>query len=166
MTKYQTVCHAACAGMVLWAAAGEAQNLFVSASQNDIFEITPRGVESVFEPGLAGVNNLAFDSAGDLFAENDGTIIKITPGGVESTFATTTVNTGELAFNSAGNLFMASGTTDEVIEFAPNGTESTFASTYGLANGLAFAVPEPAVWGLLVAGVPAWLFYRRSRKPI
>ena len=126
-----------CAGaLLLIAAKGQAQNLFV-ASGNNVIEITPGGVQSTFASLGAHAYGLAFDSEGNLFASvtrqtNSGlfnSIIKITPVGVQSTFATGSGNSafGSLAFDSAGNLFVT-GAYAGILEFTPQGVQSTFAS--------------------------------------
>jgi hypothetical protein len=74
-----------------------------------------------------------------------------------------------LAFNNAGDLFVANGGANDILEITPNGTTSVFATGLDIPVGLAFGgqtlpVPEPSVLGLLAAGAPAWLLYRRSRK--
>lgn len=122
----------------------------------------------VFASGFKDPQGLAFNSAGDLFVSqlnfNDG-IIEITPGGTQSTFGGLGDNPGGLAFNSAGDLF-ASTPAGEVFEFTPGGAETTFASgTPQASPGLAFQpVPEPTIWGLLVAGAAALACRRRLQS--
>jgi len=94
-TSIGTVFHsfgaAVCAGAVLLiASSAQAQNLFVANwADNDIIEITPSGVQSIFASGLDGPYGLAFNSAGDLFVANffGGDIIEITPSGTQSIIA-------------------------------------------------------------------------------
>jgi hypothetical protein len=65
-----------------------------------VYEFTPNGVQSTFAAGLADPENLAFNSAGDLFVSCiDGYIYEITPNGVRSTFAT--VGSGDALFGIA-----------------------------------------------------------------
>src|SRR5439155_12929493 len=62
-----------------------AENLFVTgsaASGGKIFEFTPNGVQSIFASGLSSPGALAFDSAGNLFVADGGSINKFTPDGV------------------------------------------------------------------------------------
>src|ERR1035438_7657618 len=80
-----------CVGAILlMACSAQAQNLFVAnGGGNNIIEITPGGVQSIFASGLSFPSGLVFDSAGDLFeADNkSGNIYEYTPGGARSIFA-------------------------------------------------------------------------------
>jgi hypothetical protein len=142
------------------------QGLLYVGTQTNIMVLNNIGTASTFAAVSGGINSLAFNSTGDLFAENGTNIIEFTPNGkAESTFASISSYAGQMAFNSAGNLFVAanSNTGGYVLEFAPNGAESTFASILGQTDGLAFQpVPEPSVLGLL--GVGAVALFARARK--
>jgi hypothetical protein len=116
---------------------------------------------------------LTFDTAGDLFvADNYGTpnstIVEITPYGTQSTFAfgskfASGLTPVGLAFNNVGDLFEADSGSGDIYKFAPDGTRTTFASGPNDPVALAFQpVPEPSAFGLLAAGIVAFLFrYRR-----
>jgi hypothetical protein len=135
---------AAFAGAVLLMAfSAPAQNLFVSNYANDdIYEITPGGVQSTFASGMNYPGGLAFNTAGDLFVANSadngpgGSIVEITPGGTESAFATG-IDPIPLAFNSSGGLFEGDYNSGNIYEFSPGGVRSTFAT--GLSFPLAMA---------------------------
>lgn len=157
---------------MLIASSAPAQNLFVAGGyDNNIYEFTPGGSQSVFVSGLNGAGALAFDSAGNLLVTDaGGNIDKITPGGSQSVFASGLSYPGGLAFNSAGNLFEADNGSGNIYEFTPGGARSTFASGFSVptTDGLAFQgvmlpVPEPSVLGLLAVGVSALLVHRRRR---
>ena len=142
-----------------------AGDLFVGTA-NNITEITPGGVQSLFASGVnvANVNNVAFNVFGNLFAESDNQIIlEITPNGTQSTFAPLGADE-QMAFDGQDILFVANKNNEGVFEYNSSGKQSTFVPGLGEAIGLAFQpVPEPPVWGLLTMGAPAWLLYRRSR---
>lgn len=130
------------AGMVLlMAASTKAQNLFESdfGTSGSINEFTSAGARSIFASGLnlGGVQGLAFNSAGNLFAAAGGNIYQFTPGGAQSTFASGLIGASGLAFNSVGNLFAA---TDggNIYQFTPGGARSTFATGLHSPEGLAF----------------------------
>jgi hypothetical protein len=98
----------------------------------------PPARRHIFASGLAFLNSLAFNSAGNLFANNGKDIDEFTPGGVESTFASGSVAPFAvgLAFNSVGNLFV-SDSSGNIYEFTPGGVQSTFASGLNVPYGLA-----------------------------
>jgi hypothetical protein len=130
-------------GIVLWMCApARAQNLFVSSSQGFIYEITPGGIVSQFDSRLSGnPSQLALNSSGNLFVEDEGSILEITPAGVMSTFATDLTDMGGLAFNSAGDLFVSdlgANASGLITEITPNGTKSTFATGLDGPRGLVF----------------------------
>jgi sugar lactone lactonase YvrE len=106
------------------------------AGNNSVYKYTPGGTRTTFASGLLQPSGLAFDTAGNLFVQEDGTgpvnsgrISMITPGGVRTTFATGLNPAGpSIAFDSAGNLFMSDIQASSIYKFAPNGTMSTFAT--------------------------------------
>lgn len=134
---------------------------------NSIIKVTPVGVQSIFASGLNGPEALAFNSAGDLFAADDGgnTIYEFTPGGARSTFASGLSNPTALAFDNAGDLFVVNNGDGTIVEFESSVGESIFASGLSNPNGLAFQgetlpVPEPSALGLLAVGATALLVLR------
>ncbi len=141
--------------------------LYVGTATN-IATIGANGAAYNFAEVSGGVSSLAFNDNFDLYAGSGKNLLEFTPNGTESTFASLPLNTGdqieEIAFNGVGNLFVADGTGGGVLEYAPNGTESSYGSIFGQANGLAFAAPEPRVWGLLAAGVVVLLPRTYQRK--
>ena len=134
-----------------------------------IYEFTPGGAQSTFASGLSSLRGLAFDSAGNLFAADAdggvglGDIYKFTPGGARSTFASGLHPEG-LAFDSAGNLFATEFDSGQIYKFTPGGAQSTFASGLSSPASLAFQVPEPATWSLLILGAVALLGGCRMRR--
>jgi sugar lactone lactonase YvrE len=64
-----------------------AGDLFVSDPTSGIIEITPGGTPTPFL-SMTGISDMAFDSAGNLFATGNGNLIEIAPGGAEHTIAT------------------------------------------------------------------------------
>lgn len=124
--------------LLLAAAIGHAQTLFVSSSQDYIFEVTPGGTVSTFVNSITSPSQMAVNSSGDLFVATDGTIVQITPEGVESPFATGIYDVGGMAFNMDGDLFVSDFGTGTITEITPAGAESTFASGLDDPRGLAF----------------------------
>jgi glucose/arabinose dehydrogenase len=118
-----------------------AGDLFVapgSYGDNNIVEITPGGVRSIFA-SVSEPIALTFNSAGDLFvSEATGTIVKVTPGGAQSTFASLSGDSETLGFNSAGDLFAAEFNSHQIIEITPGGAQSDFTSVGGSPYALAF----------------------------
>jgi sugar lactone lactonase YvrE len=126
-----------------------------------IVKFTPGGSASTFASGLSTLDDLVFDSSGNLwvsdsngFGSTSGTVLKFTPGGSSSTILTGLNNPANMAFDSAGNLFIANlgGT---ITELTPGGTVSTFASGLAGPNGIAIgvsALPEPASLTLFCTG--------------
>lgn len=119
-------------------------NLFASNNQN-IYEIGPGGVVSMFATGLSSPGGLAFDATGNLFVANNGanSILKITPEGGVSTFASGLNNPSYLAFDSSGNLFVSNnvgaiGGNGTISRITSGGVVSTFAIGLFGPTGLAF----------------------------
>lgn len=133
-----------------------ADNIFVMALDETsptlagtIFKFTSGGVQSTFGsiPGYG--YDIAFDTAGNLFASDafDQTIYKFAPGGARSVFvgpSAFTPNSGPvgLAFDRFGNLFVSAasdcGEPDSILKFTPDGVGSTFATDLILPRGVAF----------------------------
>ena len=82
------------------------------------------------DTGLDYPTGLAFDSAGALYAANEGsgTIEKFAPNGTGSVFASTGLSRPfGLAFDAAGNLYAANYGNNTIEKFAADGTGSQFA---------------------------------------
>ena len=120
-----------------------------STTTNTIYKFAPDGTRTAFGTTPGAGFDLAFDSAGHLYATDadDQTIYKFTPDGTRTifagpdAFASGTVPVG-LAFDSAGNLFVSTESdepgNDTILMFTPDGTESTFATGLTTPRGLAF----------------------------
>jgi DNA-binding beta-propeller fold protein YncE len=130
-------------------------NLFVmgiawSNTVSIIYKLTPEGGRRSFGFVPGHGFDLAFDSAGNLFAADvtGQTIYKFTPDGTRSIFvgpeAFTNPETGPigLAFDYFGNLFVSTEvfpyTDDGILKFTPHGVKSTFVSGLPNPRGLAF----------------------------
>ena len=132
-------------------------NLFVEeqnggmAGGNDIKEITPAGMSSVFAGTLG--SGLAFNSAGDLFeAEwSTGSLNEFTPDGDKSVFASGLRFPWGVAMDANDELYVSDLATWQIYRFSQDGKHSIFASGTGYGfDGLAIKpVPEPSVLGLL-----------------
>ena len=124
-----------------------AGSLYVSQNSNNLIVtyntmVSPPTSMTFASTGLSGPVDLAFDSAGNLYATNNSgnTIEKFTPGGVGSFFASV-ANPYGLAVDSAGNVFVShtvSGVSS-IEKLTPAGVGSVFVST-GVSGptGLAF----------------------------
>jgi sugar lactone lactonase YvrE len=136
-----------------------AGNLFVMAIDlNDpnlastIYKFTPDGVQSTFGSVPGQGHSIAFDSAGNLFANDslDQDIYKFTPDGTRSVFVGPTAFDPDhgpigLAFDRFGNLFVslegAAGvpcSNDRIVKFTPDGVGSDFSTDVCFPWGLAF----------------------------
>jgi DNA-binding beta-propeller fold protein YncE len=121
-----------------------------SNTTNTIYKFAPDGTRTVFGTIPGAGFDLAFDSAGNLYATDpdDQTIYKFTPDGTRSVFAgPSEFAEGEypvgLAFDSSGNLFVSIETftdpgADSIVYFTPTGVKSTFATGLTFPRGLAF----------------------------
>ena len=120
-------------------------------NSSTIFKFVPGISRSIFATNFVNGFDLAFDSAGNLYAADPGnqTIYKFTPNGTGTVFAGPgAFASGEgptgLAFDSSGNLFVSTENnsglegTDAILEFTPAGMESTFATGLTMPRGLAF----------------------------
>src|SRR6266496_3589030 len=121
------------AAISLICSSASAQNLFaVDPANGNIDEFTPNGVRSTFASGSIYPVGLAFDKAGNLFADaGSGAVYKFTPTGARTTFASGLFDPGALAFDSAGNLFVVDRGFDydfvsyaAVYKFTPSGVRS------------------------------------------
>ena len=163
-------------------------NLFIGTAGGTIRQMTPDGTVSMFSQSFigtgsyTGVNGLAFNSSGKLFASittsvysglvsfnADGSTNSITTSGLSLPNSPTA-----LAFDSTGNLFIGSSG-GGIKEMSPDGTVSYFSQSFigtGSLNGvnaLAFqpqTVPEPsqvAASLLLVGGIAGFVIVRRRK---
>jgi len=113
-----------------------------------IFKFAPDGTRTIFGSTPGQSFDLAFDSAGNLFAADlgDQTIYKFTPNGTRTVFAGPSAFTSDqspvgLAFDSAGNLFVSTEGNpgnDTILKFTPGGAKSTFATDLRDPRGVAF----------------------------
>jgi DNA-binding beta-propeller fold protein YncE len=115
-----------------------------------IFKFTPSGERIVFGhvPGQGW--DLAFDSAGNLYATagDAQTIYQFAPNGTRTVFVEPSafpegILPIGLAFDSSGNLFVSTecfcdSGNDTIVKFTPTGVESTFATGLSYPRGLAF----------------------------
>jgi hypothetical protein len=142
-----------------------AGNLFVVAidetdpnayGPSTIYKITPTGVQSTFGTLPYRGFDLAFDSAGNLFAAdagnpnvaNSAAIYRFTPNGTRAVFVGQSAFGNfngpiGLAFDSSRNLFVSIEAlnpmgVDTIVKFTPNRVESTFATGLDWPEGLAF----------------------------
>ena len=113
-----------------------------------IYKFAPDGTRTIFGTTPGQTFDLAFDSAGNLYAADigDATVYKFAPNGTRtvfvgpSAFAEETGPVG-LAFDSSGNLFVSTEGdpgNDTILEFTPDGMETTFATGLTQPRGMAF----------------------------
>ncbi|CAN5419989.1 hypothetical protein BH20VER3_BH20VER3_06560 [soil metagenome] len=103
-----------------------------ASGANSVMKFTPGGDASPFVifsgPGQS-ITAMAFDNAGNLFAQRGDAILKISPDGEQDTFATGDFQSA-LAFDSEGNLFAGliafNASEAGIVKFAPDGMQSTF----------------------------------------
>jgi ligand-binding sensor domain-containing protein len=160
-------------------------NLFIGTASGVIRKMTPGGNVSYFSQSfsgagsLAGVNGLAFNSAGTLFASittsvysglvsfnSNGSTNAITTSGLTLPNKPTA-----LAFDDSGNLFF--GTSGGTIgKMTTDGTVSFFSQSFSGTpsftgvNGLAFqpqSVPEPSTYALFGLGALALVVAYRGK---
>jgi ligand-binding sensor domain-containing protein len=160
-------------------------SLYIGGKQGRIYKMTTDGTVSNFSqsfygtPLYNGVNALAFNSSGTLFASittgtysglvsfnSDGSTNTITTSGLSLPNSPTA-----LAFDSTGNLFIGSAG-GGIKEMTPDGTVSYFSQNFISSgsltgvNGLAFqpqSVPEPSTYALFGLGALALVVaYRRK----
>ncbi len=116
--------------------------------EGTIFKFDQNGARSVFASNLNnspffGPFDLAFDSAGNLFATlvgfpGQGQILEFTPDGTQTVFASGLASPAGLAFDAAGNLFVSESGSGQILEFTPDGAMSVFASGLSRPTFLAF----------------------------
>lgn len=117
-------------------------DLFVADYRSgNIYEYTPKGVQSTFATGFSIPVALTFDSHGDLFVGGGGNngagyITEITPTKTQTAFATGLNLPAGLAFNSGGNLFESDNGSGNVYEFSQTGRSTV--TSLNAPNGLAF----------------------------
>jgi sugar lactone lactonase YvrE len=112
------------------------QGTSVGTGSIDVY--TPGGVFSMLASNLYDPQCLAFDSSGNLFVGDGGTIYQYAPNGTSATFATGLQNPVSLAFDKAGNLFVSDHAAESIIKITSNDVQSTFATNLGNLYGLAF----------------------------
>jgi sugar lactone lactonase YvrE len=135
-------------GVVFVSGGVRADDIYVTnPSRSLIEEFAPDGTGSIFasDHSLYGVEGLAFDQAGNLYAAVEGNGIEgspveeFTPAGIESTFANLEASSvpDGVAFDQAGNLYVADNYGNQIFEITPNGAVSIFADCK-TPTGLAF----------------------------
>lgn len=133
-------------------------NLFVAGFDNDngldasIIKFTPDGTGSTFATLPGQTFDLAFDTAGNLYA-GSGTfqsaevaVYKFMPDGTGTVFIGQSAFAGGggpvgLAFDRFGNLFVSTESgvgTDSILKFTPDGVKTTFTTSVSWPRGLAF----------------------------
>ncbi len=135
----------------------------------NIYKITSSGVVSSIAT-VQSPNFLATDANGNVFVTSQGYanttpyITKITPEGQTSTYWTAGTYEGKylggITFDNIGDLYGFYG--DELLKFSDNGSASAFSSVGG--GGLAFVVPEPSTYALLLLSGAASLWALKRRK--
>jgi len=112
------------------------------------------GVVTTRASGLSNPNDVAIDSAGNVFVADlyNNRIAKVTPAGVVSAFTTGINYPQSLAFDSSGNLFVAEYGSNRILKVTSAGVASPFAGSgsNGSADGLGTAATFSTVRGLTV----------------
>ena len=148
---------AACVGaIILICSSASGENLLVSGNGSlkncqrggcgVVYKFTWDGGQSIFAGGLTDPWDLAFDSAGNLYAVDydrsgrlgDAAIYKIAPNGARTTFASGLSYPSYLAVDRAGNVFVADYNRGIIYEHKPTGSRATFATGLHHPTGLAF----------------------------
>lgn len=123
-------------------ATAQGQNLFVSDSFANIYQITLAGSISLFASNLDEPYGMAFDRAGNLYEADSGDniIYKFSSSGTKTTFAAgLDLNVPEdLAFDGSSNLYVANSGGNNLIKITPSGAQSIFATNLSEPDGLAF----------------------------
>ena len=150
--------------------------LFVANPSRGNLSVKPSG-GSVSEYGdhswIGSPFGLAIDKAGNLYVSDNyyGNIYEFNGGVIseanKTTFATGLNSPMGMTFDQDGDLYVANYGGGNVYEYVNTGTLSSSPTVY--ASGLngpsfvAIAVPEPAMLGLVGAGLGAFLLLRRRR---
>jgi hypothetical protein len=144
-------------------------NLYVSAwNQGTIFKFDSSGNnKTTFASGPSGIESLAFDSHGNLYASMDnflgkGSIEKFAPdGGTGTVFASSASLNSPfgIAFDGSDNLYVACYGGNSIVKLDPGGNMSTVASVQNTL-GIAIQIPEPCT--LLLLGLGAAILRRKS----
>jgi sugar lactone lactonase YvrE len=104
---------------------------FSNSDQGKVARFDMQGNYVPFGPTLNRPNGLAFDSVGNLYVSELGTIVRLAPDGSRSTFSTDTYGyIYALAFDPAGNLFGTDVGSHLVTKFNPAHHPTTFASGF------------------------------------
>lgn len=138
---------------ILICCSASAQNMYVSGTDargGEIFKFSWDGKQSIFASGLNYPEDLAVDSAGNLFVVDrvcgelfcDTVIYKMTgltvPPNGRRYFASGLSNPSYLAVDKAGNLFVADYHNGNIHEYKPSGSQAIFASGLYHPVGMAF----------------------------
>jgi len=137
-------------------------NLYLASTGDQaIYKITPGGAVSTFASGLNFPTGLVFDSSGNLYVYDSGTIDKITPGGVVTPFVSgfTVNNVYDLTIDAAGDIY-APDTGGIIWEITPGGVATEFSDPGDIAENLIY-VPEPGTLVLVPGGLGLLIFIRR-----
>jgi sugar lactone lactonase YvrE len=114
-----------------------ADNLFVAALQNDIYEYATNGAQTVFANNANGPQNLAFDQSGNLFVASPGyesvapAIYEYGPGGTRVTIGTSTFPFG-VAVSPDGRAFVSDPDDGDVYIFPGKTIFASGLTPYGM----------------------------------
>ena len=143
---------------------GSSGDLYVAVQgAGMVNKIDASGSVSIFASGLGFYPaGLGFDSSGNLYVSETGTIEKFDPSGHRSTFASGLNGPRGLAFDSGGNLYAAIAGSGIIEKFDPSGNGSVFAA--GLRDPYFIAVqavPEPSTSAMTaLAAAALWGSWR------
>ena len=149
-------------------------DLFVANSGNGtVSEFGPTGnlINATFGSGLNSPYGLAVNGADDLFVANyvaNGYISEFGPGGnlINAHFISTGLNSPVGLTFENGNLYVVNSGNNCISEYGPGGNSinANVYSAFDFGTFMVFAVPEPSVTSLALAGLALFFAYGRYAK--
>ncbi len=97
-------------------------DLFIADNGNNaIREVSPSGVITTVQAGIASPSGIAVDALGNLYLTQSGggVVTEVTAAGTRSTFASGFSSTGGVAVDALGNVYVADSGSNRVFEVSP-----------------------------------------------
>lgn len=117
-----------------------AGNVYVAdIGLQEVFKITPSGIQTTVGTGLEVPEGVALDGAGNVYIPDSqaDAVFKVTPGGVQTTVGSGFSYPVAVAVDGAGNVYVSDPFVPTVFEITPSGTQTMVGSGYNTPAGVA-----------------------------
>jgi sugar lactone lactonase YvrE len=117
-----------------------AGNVYVTdVGLQEVFKITPAGIQTTVGSGLEVPEDIAVDGAGNVYITDSqaDAVFKVTPGGLQTTVGSGFSYPVGVALDGAGDVFVSDPFVPTVFEITPRGKQTMLGSGYNTPAGVA-----------------------------